>query len=359
GADMEVLRKRAAEIQAAMSSVPGVVDLNVEQQTGEPKVAVRFNRQAMAQYGINSRDLAETIRTAFFGSEVSNVFDQQRTFAIVVRYDPDRAKGLQSIRDTLIDTPTGAKIPLSAVADVAMSSGPAVINREDAQRRILITCDVEGTSLTGVAESITKKISQSLQLPTGYYVTYGGQYEARQAAIREMLLLGAAAFAGIFLLLFLAFRSVRQSLLVMANLPLALVGGVAAVLLASGGETSVASLVGFITLFGIATRNGIMLITHYSHLMAEEGIEFGRDLVRRGAMERLSPILMTALTAGLALLPLALSAGRPGRELEQPISVVILGGLVTSTLLNMVVLPALYLRFGRPGNSEALERTAV
>jgi Cu/Ag efflux pump CusA len=203
-----------------------------------------------------------------------------------------------------------------------------------------------------VVADIRRRVDEKVRLPPGYYVDYGGQYEEQSKAFRQMLLLSAAAVVGIFLLLFLAFRSLRQSLLVMANLPLALIGGVAAVLIAGGGETSVASLVGFVTLFGIATRNGIMLVMHYNHLMREEGMKFGRDLVARGAMERLSPILMTALTAGLGLLPLALSAGKPGRELEQPMAVVILGGLITSTLLNMIALPALYLKFGRGASPE-------
>ena len=207
-------------------------------------------------------------------------------------------------------------------------------------------------TLSTVVQEIKRKIGQGIQFPPGYYIAYGGQYEAQTEAFREILLLGTAAVVGIFLLLFLAFRSLRQSILVMSNLPLALVGGVAAVLVASEGETSVASLVGFVTLFGIATRNGIMLMTHYNHLMIEENMPFGRDLIVRGAMERLSPILMTALTAGLGLLPLALSAGRPGRELEQPMAVVIIGGLLTSTLLNMFVLPALYLKFGRTVEAE-------
>jgi len=183
-------------------------------------------------------------------------------------------------------------------------------------------------------------------LPAGYYITYGGQYEAQTQALHQILLMTGVAGAAIFLLLFLAFRSVRQSLLVMLNLPLALIGGIAAEFLAGGGSASIGSLVGFITLFGIATRNGIMLVTHYNHLIIQEGMRPGRLLVVRGAMERLSPILMTALTARLALLPLALGGSKPGRELEQPMAVVILGGLVTSTLLNMIVLPALFTRFG-------------
>ncbi|MBO0862161.1 MAG: efflux RND transporter permease subunit [Chloracidobacterium sp.] len=353
GPDLDVLAKKAADVQRAMASVQGVTDLYVEQQTSVPKVLVKFNRGAMAQYGLNSAELADTIRAAFFGAKVAEVFEQQKSFAILVRYEPRLAEDISLMREALIDTPTGAKAPLSALAEVSVSNGPNVINREQAQRRIVVSCNVTSArSLTSVVADIRQHVNAEVKLPTGYYIVYGGQYEAQAAARSQILLLGAAAVIGIFLLLFLAFRSLKQALLVMANLPLALIGGVAAVLLASAGKTSIASLVGFITLFGIATRNGIMLIMHYHHLMAEEGMTFGRELVVRGALERLSPILMTALTAGLALLPLALSEGKPGRELEQPMAVVILGGLLTSTLLNMIVLPALYLKFGRPAAQE-------
>jgi Cu/Ag efflux pump CusA len=219
----------------------------------------------------------------------------------------------------------------------------------------VISCNISSGSLTGVVEEIKTRIDARLKLPTGYYIVYGGQYEAQTQAVAQMTVLGISAVVGIFLLLFLAFGSMRQALLVMANLPLALIGGVAAVLLFSEGELSIASLVGFITLFGIATRNGIMLVTHYNHLMDVEGMSFGRELVLKGAMERLSPIVMTALVAGLALMPLALSEGKSGRELEQPMAVVILGGLLTSTLLNMVVLPALYLKFGKAQRRQHLD----
>lgn len=349
GPDLNVLREKAAEIQGAMASVPGVADLAVEQQTGVPKVSVKFNRDVLAQYGLNSADLAETIQAAFYGTKVSNVFEQQKSFPIWVRYDPKLATDAQTMKETLVDTPTGAKVPLGALADIQIVNAPNTINRENAQRRLVISCNVAGArSLTSVVADLQRSVSDKVKLPEGYYVAYGGQYEAQAAALRQMLLLSLAAIVGIFLLLFMAFRSIKQALLVMANLPLALIGGIVAVLIASEGETSVASLVGFVTLFGIATRNGVMLITHYHHLMAEEGMTFGRELILRGAMERLSPILMTALTAGLGLLPLALSVGKPGRELEQPMAVVIVGGLFTSTLLNMIVLPALYLKFGRP-----------
>ena len=353
GPDLDVLQEKAAEIQSAMAGVPGLADLTVEQQAGVPQLLVRFNHDAMAPYGLNSADLAASLRTAFFGSVVSQVYEQQKTFGILVRCDPALTQNPQSMGDTLIDSPVGAKVPLSAVADLQIASAPTMINREGAQRRIVISANTTGVaSLTRVAREVQRRIGEKVALPTGYYLVYGGEYEAQEQALRQILLLSAAAVVGIFLLLFLAFRSFRESLLVMANLPLALIGGIAAVLLASEGETSIASLVGFVSLFGIATRNGIMLITHYHHLMRAEGMSFGRELVVRGALERLSPILMTALTAGLGLLPLALSAGKPGRELEQPMAVVILGGLITSTLLNMVVLPPLYLKFGRPVGPE-------
>jgi len=264
----------------------------------------------------------------------------------VVRVDRATTSDLDAIRTTFIDTPLGGKIPLAQLADVEIVNAPGTINRENAQRRVVVSSNISG-SLSAIVPEIKRRVAEKVQLPPGYYIAYGGQYEAQSEAFRKILLLGAAAIVGIFLLLFMAFRSLRQAVLVMSNLPLALIGGVAAVVIASEGETSVASLVGFVTLFGIATRNGIMLMTHYNHLMIEENMPFGRDLVIRGAMERLSPILMTALTASLGLLPLALSAGRPGRELEQPMAVVIIGGLVTSTFLNMVVLPTLFMKFGR------------
>ena len=346
GPDLDVLQAKGSEVRNVMTGIAGITDLTLEQQTGVPKLLIQFHRDAMALHGLNSSDVAQAIDTAFFGTKVSEVFEQQKSFDLVVRFEPSTTSNLDAIRATLIDTPIGGRIPLDQLAGIEIVNAPGTINRENAQRRIVVSSNVSG-SLSSVVPEIKRQVGEKVQLPQGYYIAYGGQYEAQSDAFRQILLLGAAAVLGIFLLLFLAFRSLRQAVLVMTNLPLALIGGVAAVLIASEGETSVASLVGFVTLFGIATRNGIMLMTHYNHLMIEEDMPFGRDLVIRGAMERLSPIVMTALTAGLGLLPLALSAGRPGRELEQPMAVVIIGGLLTSTLLNMVVLPALFLKFGR------------
>ena len=347
GPDLEVLRRKAIEIRSAAARVDGIEDLNLPSQSLMPTVRLIFDREAMANHGLSSADIAAAARTAFYGDQISQVFEQQRAFDIVFRLHPEAGRDLATMGQLLIDTPLGGKVPLESVARLVMDQAPGVIDRENAQRSLAVTCNVSEGSLAEVVRKLRHAVSREVKLPPGYFVVYGGQYEAQSQAYRQISILSIAAVAGIFMLLCLAFRSVGQSLLVMANLPLALIGGVAAVLLANAGHTSVASLVGFVSLFGIATRNGIMLVTHYNHLVRNEGMPFGRELIVRGALERLSPILMTAMTAGLALLPLAIAVGRPGRELEQPMAVVILGGLVTSTLLNLLVLPALYLRFGR------------
>ena len=238
-----------------------------------------------------------------------------------------------------------------------MDQGPNTINRENVQRRIIIQSNVAGRDLGSVIDEIRSKIARDVALPEGYFVQYGGQFEAQEEAARKITMMSLVAIAGIFLLLYLALRSTRLALLVMANLPLALIGGVIMVFV-SGGTLSVASLVGFITLFGIATRNGIMLVTHYQHL-THEGLPF-RESIIQGSLERLSPILMTALVTGVGLIPLALGAGQPGKEIQQPMAVVILGGIVTSTFLNMIVIPPLYMRYGRTAaTAEAPEMSAA
>ena len=345
GPDLATLRTKAGEIHDAMATVPGIVDLLVEPQVGVPQVQVNLNRRAAAAVGLRADDLAEAVDTAFNGHAVSQVLEEQRTYDVLVRLDDSARQSVESITRTLIDTPTGAKVPLGQVAEVRIDQGPNTINRENVQRRIIIQANVAGRDLGSVIADVRAAINQKVALPQGYFVQYGGQFESQEKASRRIMLLSILAIGGIFLLLYLALKSMRLALLVMANLPLALIGGVVMVFL-SGGTLSVASLVGFITLFGIATRNGIMLISHYSHLMTEEGVGF-RDAIVQGSMERLSPILMTALVTGVGLIPLALGAGQPGREIQQPMAVVILGGIVTSTFLNMIVIPALYLKFGQ------------
>jgi CzcA family heavy metal efflux pump len=344
GPDLATLRTKANEIRDAMATVPGIVDLLVEPQVGVPQVQININRPAASAVGLSSGDLAEAVEVAFNGEAVSQVLEDQRTYDVLVRFDDSARQSIETIGRTLIDTPTGAKVPISQIAEVRSDQGPNTINRENVQRRIIIQANVADRDLGSVINDVRSAINRKVALPQGYFLQYGGQFESQEKASRQIALLSVVAIGGIFLLLFIALKTARAALLVMANLPLALIGGVVMVFL-SGGTLSVASLVGFITLFGIATRNGIMLISHYRHLMEEEGVSF-RDAIAQGSMERLSPILMTALVTGVGLIPLALGAGEPGREIQQPMAVVILGGIVTSTFLNMIVIPALYLKYG-------------
>lgn len=352
GDDLQRLRTLAQEVRTLMATVPGVVDLTVEQQTDIPLLQIRFDRTQVARVGLTVGDVADAIDTAFRGKTVSRVLEGQRSFDLAIRYADASRHDLTAIRSTLIDTPLGGKVPLSLLADVTKALGPNTINRENVQRRIVVSCNVAGRDLQGVVRDIQQQVETKVQFPQGYYVAYGGQFESAEEASRTLGFLSVLVLAGIVLLLTAALRSVRDALIILVNLPLALIGGVVGVFV-SGGVLSVASLIGFITLFGIATRNGIMMVAHIRHLMEKEGEDF-RAAVERGARERLSPILMTALSAGLALLPLAFRAGEPGSEILTPMAVVILFGLLSSTALNMLVVPALYLKFGRPlRNKEA------
>jgi Cu/Ag efflux pump CusA len=266
-------------------------------------------------------------------------------FDLVVKFDPASQADFERLADLPIDTPHGGPVPARLLADVRREEGPNMVLRENVQRRIVISCNVSGRDLGGVVDDIRATVAQSVPMPAGYRVEYGGQFESQQTASRRLLILGIGAIAALFMLLVLAFGRARDAFLVMLNLPLALIGGVAGVFLADG-VLSVASMIGFITLFGIATRNGIMLVSHIHHLMDEEGVTDFREAVERGANERLVPILMTAMAAGLALIPLAISGGKAGSEIQTPMAIVILCGLVTSTFLNMVVVPAVYLEYG-------------
>ena len=350
GDDLYQLRASAEEIRQVVAKVEGAVDVSVEQQVDVPQLFISFDRDRISRYGVRSGELAEVIEAVFAGEKASQVLDGQRTYDLVVRYSDEHRADPEAIGNTLIDTPVGIKVPLKMLATIREDVGPNVISRENVQRKIVIMANVGDRDLRGVINDIRAGVEREVKLPQGYYVVYGGQFESESEATRTITLLGLFVIAGIFLLLFLAFRNVRTSLLIMVNLPLALIGGVVAVFLGSG-VLSVASLVGFITLFGIATRNGIMMLSHYEHLQDVEGVPFEQSIVR-GSMERLSPILMTALCAGLALIPLVLAGDKPGNEIQAPMGVVILGGLLSSTGLNMLVVPALYAKFGRRRKSE-------
>jgi copper/silver efflux system protein len=343
GPDLYRLRQVGAEVRSAMESVPGVADLQLEQQMDVPQLRIRADRQAMARFGMTVGELAEAIDIGFNGETVSQVMEDGRSHDLVVRFPPELRATPEAIASVAFDTPTGQVVPLSQLATVTVDRGPNAISRENVQRKIVVQANVAGRDLGSTVEEIRETIGRTVTLPAGYHVEYGGQFEAQEESTRTLGALSLLAIAAIFLILFAEFRSARTAGLVMANLPLAVVGGVAAVWL-TGGVVTVASLVGFVTLFGIATRNGILLVAHYRHLLAE-GVPF-REAIFQGSVERLSPILMTALTAGLALIPLALGGGEPGNELQTPMAIVILGGLLSATALNMVVLPALYLLYG-------------
>jgi CzcA family heavy metal efflux pump len=350
GSDFDQLQNAAAEVRAAAAGVPGIVNLNWVRQSNVPELDVRFNRTAARNYGITSAQVANAVATAFYGTTVGTIYDRQRRFDLVVRYPAD-ARTLESVRTAPLDAGGmgGAQplIPLAQVAHVAIEPAYSEIDRENGSRVAVVNCDSARSDLVGFVRDLKARIDRTVKLPAGYTIEYAGQYASRAAAVRRLEWLALAALAGILLLLESAFHSWRSTLLVLINLPLALLGGVLAVLV-SRTPVSLATLIGFITLFGITIRNGVMMISHYEHLQRSEGMAFGRELVLRGATERLAPILMTALATGLALTPVVVGGSLPGRELEFPMAVVIVGGLLTSTVLNLIVVPTLYLRYERP-----------
>ena len=344
GEDLPTLRSLAGQVKAAMGEVKGVVDLAVEPQTDVPQTIIRPRYAALAQLGITPGELAEFVETAFMGHPVGQFWEGQRTYDLVVKL-PDRHRaGHRALARTPIDADGRTFVPLEQVARVEPTMGPNLINRENVQRRIVVMSNVAGRDIRSVIDDIQRRVAAGVTFPSGYHVEYGGEFESEARASRtiaSLSLLAVLAMAGI---LWIAFGSLRDTLIVMVNLPLSLVGG-ALIVRWTGGVLSVAHLVGFITLFGIATRNGIMMITHYRHLLHHEGAGL-LEAVRRGSQERLVPVLMTALATGLALVPIAMAMGEPGNEIQAPMALVILGGLLTSTALNMIVVPALYLKFG-------------
>lgn len=343
----ELFRNRtiAEEIKAQMETVSGIADLSVEQQADISQVRITPRRSELAKYNLTIAAVSEAVEVSMAGKTVSRTLEGDRGFDIVVRFPDASRQDIGSIGQVLIDTPTGLKVPLVAVADVVSAKGPNSISRENVQRKIVVQANVAGRDLRSVFDEVKGKIDKNVKLPTGYFVEYGGQFESEAEATRTIGLLSIVSLLFIIVILYAEFRSFRTAFLVMVNLPLAFIGGIIAVYLTSK-VISVASLVGFITLFGIATRNGILLVSHYQHLMEYEGKDL-LEAVVQGSKERLRPVIMTALAAGLALVPFAIAADKPGNEILSPLAIVILGGLLSSTVLNMVVLPALYLKFGR------------
>lgn len=346
GDDLDKLRGLAEQVKKVTEGTPGAVDVAIEQQVDIPEVEIRADRDAVARYGLTTGEVAEAVERAFAGETVGSMLEGQRTVDLVVRLDDDSRRDLDSLSSTLIDTPAGGRVPLKMLATLVRETGPNTISRENVQRKMVVQANVAGRDLSTVVSELKARIASEVTFPEGYYVVYGGQFESAEEATRTIALLSILVVLGIFLLLAVAFASVRNALLTLVNLPLALVGGVIAISLTSG-VVSIAALVGFITLFGIATRNGIMMVSHFEHLMREEGKSLSEAVVQ-GSLERLAPILMTALSAGLALVPLVLAADKAGNEIQAPMGIVILGGLLSSTFLNMLVVPVLFRMFGKP-----------
>ncbi len=346
GPDLPTLRGKAAEVAGVFKDVPGVTTLKVEQQALVPQVVVTPRRDAAAIYGLTEAQILRTVATLVKGQKVGEVFEDQKIHAVAVWSIPEARTDLTSLRELLIEAPGGAAVRLGEIADLAIVPTPNEIKREGASRRIDVTCNVAGRDLGAVARDLEARLA-TVKFPAGHHPELLGEYKERHDSSQRLLWLTCAALGGIFVLLLADFQSLRLALLVFLTLPFALIGGVFAAKL-NGGVLSLGSLVGFVTVIGIAARNGIMLVSHFRHLECKEGEPFGRTLILRGAEERLAPILMTAATAGLALLPLVWRGNLPGHEIEYPMAIVILGGLVTSTLLNIFLLPVLYSRFAIP-----------
>lgn len=347
GEELSELRRLGGEVESLVREVPGAVDVAMEEQSEIPFIAVNFDRAALANYGLRVADAAEALETAFNGTAVGRIRDGQASFDLVVRYPDSARENIETLRDTMLTLPSGAHVPFAAIADIRQARGPNTISREDVQRKLVVMANVADRDLISVVDDIRTAVADDIQLPTGYHIEYGGQFESAEAAGQRLLWLGGVVVVGIFLLLVAAFGNTREAWLVMLNLPLALIGGVAGVWLTDGIVT-IASVIGFITLFGIATRNGVILVDHIGRLQRQDGLAL-TDAIRQGAEERLVPILMTALATAFALIPLALAAGEPGSEIQAPMAVVILCGLISSTLLNMLVVPLMYQRFFAPG----------
>jgi nickel/cobalt tolerance cation efflux system protein len=343
GSNLEELRRLGSEVETAVSDIEGLVDLQLEPQVPIRQLQIQFNREAAARYGLTVGNLAEMVETALNGRVVSQVLQEQQLFDLVVWLQEEARNNLDILHNLLIDTPTGQKIPLAQVANIDYGTGANTINRENVSRLIVVSANVSGRDLGSVVNEIQTRVRQSVQLPTGYFIQYGGQFESEQQATQNLLVFGGLAIAIIAVLMYFAVQSFPAMLMIIINLPLALVGGIFSIAL-GGGVISVASLVGFITLFGVATRNGLLLVDNYNNKLARRMPL--RQVIFEGSMERLVAILMTALTSALGMIPLVFGTGA-GKEILQPLAVVVLGGLFTSTALTLLVLPALYARFGK------------
>lgn len=340
GDDLNRMFTIGNQIKDAIADVEGIADLNVEQQIERPELKIIPKREMLAKYGISLPQFNEFVQVNMAGEVVSQVYEQGKAFNLIIRSSEDNRGSMDRIKDLMIDDAEGNKVPLLNVADVMSAMGPNTINRENVKRKIVISANTSGRDLRSVVNDIQERVDREIKLPEGYHVEYGGQFESEQAASHTLLLTSLMSIVVIFLLLYMQFHHVAQSGVILLNLPLALIGGVFALLLTSG-EVSIPAIIGFISLFGIATRNGMLLISHYNLLREEQGMGVRQSIVQ-GSLDRLNPILMTALSSALALIPLALRGDLPGNEIQSPMAKVILGGLLTSTFLNAFVIPIVY-----------------
>jgi Cu/Ag efflux pump CusA len=353
GPDLEALQAQAQSVRGVIAKVQGVADLKVQAQVLVPKVDIRFDPVRAAAFGLTPGEVRRAAATLVQGTKVGEFYEAQKVFDVVVWGTPEVRRNLDAIRALQVPLASGGVVPLGSVSSVEIAPTPNEITRENGSRRIDVTSNVRGRDLGAVARDIEAQLG-ALSFPRGYYAEVLGEYAERQASSTRLTLLGVVAVAAIFLILLADFGSARVATLVFLTLPFALVGAIVSAFL-TGGVLSLGSLVGLVTVIGISARNGIMLISHYRHLELQEGMTFGRDLILRGSEERLAPILMTALATGLALVPIVLGGTRAGYEIEHPLAVVILGGLGTSTLLNLFIVPALYVQFGRSARSTTKE----
>lgn len=339
GTDLNKMYSIGNQIKASVEDVRGIVDLNVEQQIERPQLKIEPKRELLAKYGITLPEFANIVNVMLAGEVVSQVYEGNNVFDLTLKVNDESRATIDDIRQLVVDA-NGRKVPLENIADVTSSTGPNTINRENVARKLVVSANVAGRDLRGVVKDIQKRVGEEIDLPEGYHIEYGGQFESEQAASRMLLLASIFSIMVIFLLLFAQFRSVKQSAVILLNLPLALIGGVFAIFF-TNGEISIPVIIGFISLFGIATRNGMLLVTRYNDLQKEGYSKF--DSVMHGSLDRLNPILMTALTSALALIPLVIGGDLPGNEIQSPMAKVILGGLLTSTFLNGFIIPIMYL----------------
>lgn len=351
GNDLNKLYSIGNSIRKEIEDVEGIADLNVEQQIQRPELKIIPRPQMLARYGISEPQFNEFISVMLAGETVSQVYEEDRSFNLVVRADEKSRHTAEDIRGMLIDTADGQKVPLADVADVVSASGPNTINRENVKRKIVVSANTSGRDLGSVVDDIRERIGKNITLPEGYHIEYGGQFESEQQAGRTLLLTSLLSVVLIFLLLYMQFRNALESAVILLNLPFALIGGIFVLCLTSG-EISIPAIIGFISLFGIATRNGMLLITRYNMLRQDEGLSVAESIVR-GSVDRMNPILMTALTSALALIPLAVRGDLPGNEIQSPMAVVILGGLLSSILLNAFIIPIVYGWLSRKEGSPA------